>query len=313
MFKDSIKKLYKKFMKKSYKLFFNREYKYLTVSPKPSDEEIEKYYLSEFYNNAHKDNKKGLPDSSLIKQKKDKEFHEIRFKDMFNNIKEIKGKIKKSSILDIGCGYGEFLSYMKKQKLDCYGLELSEDAIDYIKKFKKGIKIKQFNITKGLDGYGKKKFDIISLLSVLEHSQDPIKLLKSINKILNKNGILIIDVPNDFNAFQLAAVKKFKIKKYWFFPPRHLNYFSLKSLRHVLKKCKFKIKIAQSSFPLEMFLLFGDNYIRDKKMGPLCHDKRFQFEKNLIKTGNYDLMKRLYRSLAELGLGRQICIYAKKQ
>ena len=213
MFKDSIKKLYKKFMKKSYKLFFNREYKYLTVSPKPSDEEIEKYYLSEFYNNAHKDNKKGLPDSSLIKQKKDKEFHEIRFKDMYNNIKEIKVKIKKSSILDIGCGYGEFLSYMKKQKLDCYGLELSEDAIDYIKKFKKGI----------------------------------------------------------------------------------------------------KIKIAQSSFPLEMFLLFGDNYIRDKKMGPLCHDKRFQFEKNLIKTGNYDLMKRLYRSLAELGLGRQICIYAKKQ
>jgi len=148
-------------MNKKYKLSFNRKYKYLTVSPKPSDEEIEKYYLAEFYNSAHKDNEKRLPHSSLIKQKKDKEFHEIRFKDMFNNIKEIKGKIKKSSILDIGCGYGEFLSYMKKQKLDCHGIELSEDAVDYIKKFKKGIKIKQYNITKGVDCFGKKKFDLI--------------------------------------------------------------------------------------------------------------------------------------------------------
>lgn len=302
-------------MKKNYKSFFSKKYKYLTVSPKPTNEVIEKYYLSEFYNANHKDNlkKKHLPLASFSKQKKDQEFHKIRHDAIFNNIKEIKGKIKKASILDIGCGYGHFLFYMKKQKFDCYGLELATDAVDYISRNHKDIKVKQWNITKGIDVFEKKSFDVISLLNVLEHAQNPVQLLNLVKKKLNKKGILIIDVPNDYNAFQQAAVKKFKMKDYWFFPPRHLNYFSLKSLRYILKKLKFKIRIAHSSFPLEMFLLFGDNYILNKKLGPLVHNKRVQFEKNLIETGNYDLLKKLYRNLAELGLGRQICIYAQKQ
>ena len=63
------------------------------------------------------------------------------------------------------------------------------------------------------------------------------------------------------------------------------------------------------SFPLEMFLLFGDNYVKDGKLGSACHKKRVAFEENLRKLGKKNTLKNFYRSLADLNLGRQISLY----
>ena len=42
----------------------------------------------------------------------------------------------------------------------------------------------------------KKKFDLISFNKVLEHLKNPIMLLKSSKRFLNKNGIVYIEVPD---------------------------------------------------------------------------------------------------------------------
>ena len=59
-----------------------------------------------------------------------------------------------------------------------------------------------------------------------------------------------------------------------------------------------------------MFLLFGDNYVGNQKLGKICHQKRVTFEKNLRDNGKSKLLKKFYRSLAKLNLGRQIVVYA---
>jgi hypothetical protein len=79
-----------------------------------------------------------------------------------------------------------------------------------------------------------------------------------------------------------------------------------------LKSIGFKILDVEASFPLEIFLLFGDNYIKNPVLGKECHKKRIMFEKNLLKYGRVGLLNSFYKSLADLGLGRTITIYAQK-
>ena len=121
---------------------------------------------------------------------------------------------------------------------------------------------------------------------------------------------MVIDVPNEFNEFQLTGRDTHKLNDWWIAPPNHLNYFSRDSLVNLLEKFDFEVKICEASFPLEMFLLFGDNYVKDGKLGSSCHKKRVAFEQNLRKQGKTKFLKKFYRTLANLNLGRQVAVYA---
>jgi len=44
--------------------------------------------------------------------------------------------------------------------------------------------------------------------------------------------------------------------------------------------------------------------VLDPKIGSKCHKQRVAFEQNLRKTGKSKFLKKFYRSLADLNLGR---------
>ena len=62
---------------------------------------------------------------------------------------------------------------------------------------------------------------------------------------------------------------------------------------------------------IELFLLFGDVYVKDGELGKKCHNKRVQFENLLRKHNKQDKLSAFYKALADLELGRDIIIYAK--
>ena len=145
-------------------------------------------------------------------------------------------------------------------------------------------------------------FSIINLAFVLEHIQDPTNLLEYIHKeLLIDKGIICISVPNDFNSFQESAVIEHDIPKWWISIPDHINYFDFKSLEQLLNKTGFKTILKETSFPIEMFLLFGEVYIGNPDIGKKCHQKRINFENALIKSGKKELLDNLYKAYAELG------------
>ena len=73
---------------------------------------------------------------------------------------------------------------------------------------------------------------------------------------------------------------------------------------HVLQKT--------GSFPMEVFLLMGDNYVGNDALGRACHGRRKKLESHL-KLGGLDALRRvLYATLAEHGVGREIVMLAKK-
>jgi 2-polyprenyl-3-methyl-5-hydroxy-6-metoxy-1,4-benzoquinol methylase len=107
-------------------------------------------------------------------------------------------------ILDIGCGAGHFLCYLKKRgytKLT--GIDLSSDSIELCKK----------NITPTVQladafEYLVKKRSIYSVISandVLEHipKERVIKFLELIYRALKPGGILLLRIPNMSNPFSI--------------------------------------------------------------------------------------------------------------
>ena len=91
-----------------------------------------------------------------------------------------------------------------------------------------------------------------------------------------------------------------------------MNYFSPSSARQLLASCGFEILLQEATFPIDMFLLMGDNYVGDDQLGRSCHKKRMALELNLAAAGQTEAKRALYRAFAENNLGREIMVIGRK-
>jgi SAM-dependent methyltransferase len=151
------------------------------TNPRPNQDAIGPYYnFPEYY--SHEDKARNL--TQWIYQK-------VRSYSINQKVNFI-GKLKaKGSLLDFGCGTGEFLKAAKKEGWKIAGVEPSEKARNQANfKLKNKIKPTIDELKKG------SKFDIITLYHVLEHIHDLRKTIKKIIKHLNSDGYLIIALPN---------------------------------------------------------------------------------------------------------------------
>ncbi len=98
-------------------------------------------------------------------------------------------KHKPHSLLEIGCGNGNFLNKIVKAIDRVEGIEINEDAIEKCKKI--NLNVSSTPLEK-ID----KKFDMIVLFEVMEHLGNPYEVLQKAKALLNDNGILVIAVPN---------------------------------------------------------------------------------------------------------------------
>ena len=289
-----------------HKIIKDPKYNYLRVDPIPSMEIVEKYYKEDFYSEKNP----SFNDSSLEVQQKDKLFFNSRWNRVYEICKNHLGDLKDKKIYDIGFGYAQALIYFNKRGLKCTGIEPSEEGVKYAKE--NGIDGKLLGIEDKSSYNVDEKQDIVLLINVLEHLRHPYETLKNIREMLiDQDGLLIIDVPNEFNTFQKVANKEYGLNDWWVAPPKHINYFSPSSLTNLLEMAGFDVIKKESSFPMELFLLFGDMYVGNDNIGSICHKKRVQFESLMIENGYEEKLYKLYESLADLELGRQIVVYAK--
>ena len=150
------------------------------------------------------------------------------------------------------------------------------------------------------------KFSVIHLNEVLEHVPDPINLTKIIYEKLYRGGIVSITVPNDFNPIQKILHTSLNYKSWWVAPPHHINYFNINSLSKLIKNAGFKILDIMPTFPIDIFLLMGENYVKNNELGGKYHSLRKKFELNLSAPENKDFKIKLYKKLLELDLGRDL-------
>lgn len=212
------------------------------------------------------------------------------------------------SILDIGCGPGWFLNAAKDRGWKAQGIEPSRQAAAHAQSLGLPVVNALFDETTAptLD-----RTDVAHLNNMLEHVADPVGLLRLAIARVWPGGLVCVGVPNDYNALQEAA-RATGSPAWWLAPPHHLNYFDFASLEALLKRLGLEIVETLTSFPMELFLLMGDNYVGDDAVGRACHMRRKQFDLALEKAGLGTVRRKLYGALAKAGIGREAIIVARK-
>lgn len=97
-----------------------------------------------------------------------------------------------ASVLDLGCGDGELLSILVKEKhVHANGIEIDEQAI--YKCVEKGLSVFHEDIEQGLSGYPDESFDYVIMVGSLQQVKSPDKVFKEALRVGKK---LIVGFPN---------------------------------------------------------------------------------------------------------------------
>lgn len=220
----------------------------LFTNPRPNEENIGKYYLSEDYI-SHEDKSSNLVNFMY------KLVRKLTLKQKVKWLKE--NKESQGRLLDFGCGTGYFLKAAEKHGWKAVGLEPNEKAAHMATK-KHGLRI--LKNTSELEE--EKKFDVITLFHVLEHVHELKNTLELLLTKLKKRGLLFIAVPN-FNSYDSSVYKE-----NWaaLDIPRHLYHFTYESMEVLANQHHLKIKTTKPMiFDSYYVSILSDSYINNKK------------------------------------------------
>ena len=274
------------------------------VHPSPSKEQLDEYYQSIYYQDAE--------EHGDMKDKNDDPdgYYRLKYEDKLYNIDSLLNSDQPRTLLDIGSGYGEFLEFFQEKSWQVWGVEPAKHCIDQGRGEKCNIIQGDFE---SLSELNLPKVSVITINTVLEHVPDPIKLLKFVkDELMNEQTILHVEIPNDFSLLQDCVNHVCSPKKYWVCPLGHLNYWSHETFINLCKRLGFNIEYIESTFPLELMAMLGDDYISDPKKGRPMHLKRVDLEKRFFTAKAQELKLSLYKKFAQVGLGREILIYMRK-
>lgn len=192
----------------------------------------DKKYFESTYKSLEKLNEIFEKIKKLPPNKSDNYHRSKRIKKMVN---AVLGK-DKINLLDVGSGTGIFPIGMISKKYNITALEPNKESVDFIK-IKSNLKIKtiQGDYLK-IKANKLKKYDLITFNKVLEHVEKPILFLKKTSKLLKKNNLVYIEVPD---AFAINDRKEGKNREE--FGLGHHHVFTKKSLENILKISNFKI------------------------------------------------------------------------
>ena len=154
------------------------------------------------------------------------------------------------SLLDVGTGSGLLPQMARAEGYEVEGTDLSKHVSENVPA-KAGFPIHHGAIE---DIDFKRKYDLITMLHVLEHTIDPLSTLKRCKELLNEGGYLVVVVPNyqslDSRIKDLLSAFKLKSRPYKHLALGHHNWvFSIKSLEILGEKSGLQIVHRQTQQP----------------------------------------------------------------
>lgn len=220
---------------------------FLFTYPRPDPDELKKYYESDEYI-SHSTAKKNFLTKLYLYVRK----YSIRKK-----ARLISKYTETKNVLDFGCGTGEFLSYIRDQGVTTFGIEPNPSARDFAsRKY-------NLDIYEGFKSLPEveNSFDAVTLWHSLEHVDDLNTVISNIKKVIKKEGIVVVGIPN----FESKDAKIYG--KYWsaYDVPRHLYHFNKASISKLFDKHGFvMIKTHPMSFDAFYVSLLSEKYKKGK-------------------------------------------------
>jgi 2-polyprenyl-3-methyl-5-hydroxy-6-metoxy-1,4-benzoquinol methylase len=169
-----------------------------------------------------------------------------QFEDLIRTFKIAKG----SKWLDVGCGTGALVEMANKMGYKAIGIDPSIALIE------KGLAKDRPIFCATLENFslGDELFEVISLIDVIEHVDNPIAIMNLVSKHLKPNGFVCLSTPDVSSIF--ARVLKMK---WWHVRVAHIGYFDKKTLSLMFGKSGFEtLKLFRPNW------YFDSNYFVDR-------------------------------------------------
>ena len=218
---------------------------------------------------------------------------------------------RRGRILDVGCGPGFFLDLGKRRGWDTVGIEPSRQAAAHATSL--GLHVINDSIHRArIVELG--QFDVVHAGWVVEHLPDPAAFVRLCYELVKPGGLFCVVAANDYNPLQEIVRRQFGYTPWWLVPPEHINYFTITSLEHLLvTSCAFEAVHVTTTFPMELFLIMGDNYVGNQAVGRVCHRRRKNLEFALANGQLGSLRSKLYEGFARHGIGRDIIMTVRRR
>ncbi len=153
-------------------------------------------------------------------------------------------KIPCESIIDLGCGNGNFAARLQKEGYDIVGVDAEETGIEIAKKNYPKLKFFQYSIYDDPQYLKINKVDLITSIEVIEHLYKPDELLMFAKYFLKSKGKLILSTPyygNYIKNLLCSIFNKWDDQFTVLWDGGHIKFFSLKTLNVLLEKSGFSI------------------------------------------------------------------------
>lgn len=187
------------------------------------------------------------------------------------------------SLLDVGCGNGQFLQNMKNLGWEVKGVEIDERAVTTARKF---LGLDVISGTLENAQFPDNFFDIVTVSHVIEHLYDPINFLGECRRVLKPGGKLVLLTPN-INSF---CHKMFKQSWRGVEIPRHLMLFSLPTLEACARKAHFDTVVINSTARMAAYIYSESKSTKDGRK-----------EKNVIFRKIIKSESRVFQILEDIG------------
>jgi len=169
----------------------------------------------------------------------DRDVERAFYKTFTRYLADIESCVLGRRLLDIGCGTGIFLQVARDRGWDCCGIDISPHAVE-LARGRLGVPIEAGKLENGL--FANERFDVVTMWDVIEHLDDPVKMLQEVYHRLNPGGLFIAETPDEeflvrtlVKLFYRAGVGIAQFFPKYFYYQDHLFYFSLRSLSRLLQ------------------------------------------------------------------------------
>lgn len=170
-------------------------------------------------------------------------------------------------LLDVGAAYGLLVEAAREEGFDAVGLDPANACVEWARR-ELGVEMIHGVVEDA--SVPDERFDVVTLMDVIEHVADPGVALRRIRRWLASDGLLVIET-GDFRALLARVCGP---RWYYYDPPQHLTYFSLESLEALLVASGFEPPMAVGhlgrSVSLRNFSFQLGRSLGDGWSGDLC-------------------------------------------
>jgi SAM-dependent methyltransferase len=190
--------------------------------------------------------------------------YEQRYSTALSEAEKLVGPIR--SLLDVGCGIGNFIAFANAKAITAHGVDVDAEAVSVARS--RGLTVCQSD---DLDAMlPDRSVDAITLWDVIEHLYDPAPVVDQVLKKLRPGGILILETPDAAFPVRTSVLAAYGMSRgrldvtshlyYW----EHKIYFTESGLRSILGRVGCEVhRVKHETSPRTKMQEIFNRYARD--------------------------------------------------